>query len=100
MSARVRPGLSVRLRPCFVSPCPSWFVSPSPSVFCQSVFVRVLSVRVRPCFVSPSSSDFCQSESIGYVCPCVCFVCPQLNMPQVKRVELNEEEKNDHYLYF
>nr|CAD2155070.1 unnamed protein product [Meloidogyne enterolobii] len=26
------------------------------------------------------------------------FVCPHLNMPQVKRVELNEEEKTDHYL--
>jgi len=106
------------------------FGCPCSSVFCLSVFVRVLSVCVRsvqvlsvcvrsvqvlsvcvrPSFVYPSpsvfvylSSSVCPSLSVSsvQVCPCVCFCLPShLNMPQVKRVELNEEEKTDHFFNF
>ena len=84
LSVCVRQCLSVRVRPCFVCP--------SSSVFCLSVSVRVLFVCVRPCFV-------CLCPSV-FVCPCVCFcLSSHLSMPQVRRVELNEEKRLTIFLF-
>ena len=48
---------------------------------------------------TPDKHERTRTENTRVLSVRVCvFVCPHLNMPQVKRVELNEEEKTDHYL--